>query len=662
MAKIAQGTCPAMSRLLNSACALAFCLSWPAAGAAATTTPPPIETYGKFPAMGDVQLSQDGQRIAYIGTNGDDHIFIVRQIGGPVLETVAANHRKVLFITFADPDHVLMGIRGTEHFGGDEGVRELGAVIVYDLETHKGSQLFPKQGVVASVEPPVAVVHQGGHVYGYFYGQVMAGLGGQGGEEVGLYKTDLDSQVSVLESKGDGHVSSFAVGPDGEVVGRVEEFDHGKSWKMMKGTDGSQVYAQGQTVWGFPDVLAYGRSKTTLIVSQPEDGDFDPPRELDLGTGKIGAPLIDGVETSILRDRGTRLTVGFQVGGYVNDAVFLDPALDAKWQGVRAAFPGENVNLVSYDDGFRRWVVEVDGSHDAGRYFLVDLASSKAILLGARYPQIAADQVGPYDWFDYTARDGTKLKGVLTLPPGRDPKNLALVMLPHGGPGNGSYDAPHFDWWAQAIASRGYAVFQPDYRGSGGLGRSFERAGWGQWGRLMETDISDAIPALAAKGIIDPKRACIVGWSYGGYATLAGVTIQNGLYRCAAAGGAVSDLNDMLWWAQDRSLSKLDPGVRYWDKAMGLKGAGDPEGALYSPAKLAGHADAPILLIHGKDDSVVPFRQASEMEGALKGAHKTVELLVLPTSDHWIGSGDEANTTTMLKAMVAFLEKYNPPD
>ncbi len=623
-------------------------------------TPPPVADYGLLPAMSDVTLSQDGQRIAFIGSAGDDHVFVVKQVGGPVLLTVAADHRKVMFISFADPDHLLLGIRGTEHFGGDVANYELGAVLVYDLKTRRGAQIYPRQGVVAS-GAPVAIVHSGGHVFGYFYGYAGS-MVGSADVRTSLYKTDLDTLASSLEYKGEIHASDFAVGPDGKVIARIEEADHDKNWRVLDGADGSRVVASGQSVFGAPEITAFGRTAGTVVVTQPEDGDFDPPRELDLATGKIGEPLVSGAPAEILRDRANHLTIGFRIGAYIDDAYFIDHATEAKWLGVQAAFPGEKVSLASYDDGLDRWVVEVEGPHDSGRYFLVDLAKSTATPLGEIHPQIKPGQVGAFSWFDYQARDGTPLRGVLTLPPGRDPRNLPLVMLPHGGPGNGSYDAPHFDPWAQAIASRGYAVFQPDFRGSGGLGRSFERVGWGQWGRLMETDVSDAIPALAAKGIIDPKRACIVGWSYGGYATLAGVTVQHGLYRCAAAGGAVSDLNGMMWWTEHRSNDKLDPAMRYWEKAMGLKGASDPAGKLYSPAKLASQADAPILLIHGKDDTVVPFQQAVEMQNALLAAHKSVELVVLPTSDHWVLSGSQANSQAMLTAMVGFLEKYNPPE
>ncbi len=644
-----------MNRLVAAMLAVFFAvLALPA-----VADPAPVDAYGVPEAMSDLQLSQDGERIAYIAASGDDHVFIVRQVGGPVLLTVAGNHRKVSFISFADPDHLLLGIRGTEHFGGDVMNFELSAIIVYDLKTKRGSQIYPKEGVVAGGQP-VAVVHEHGHAYGYFYGRTVD-TAGSTVERVGLYKTDLDTLVTTLEVRGENHASDFAVGPDGKVVARLEEFDHGEGWRALEGADGGRVIASGKSVWGFPSLTAFGRTRGSVVLTQTNDGDFDPPREVDLATGKIGDAMVDGAPAQVIRDRASHLTIGFRVGGFFDDVVFLDPSIEAKWRGVQAAFPGEKVTLVSWANGMSRWVVEVEGPHDSGRYFLVDLAKSTASLLGAIHPQIKPDQVAASTWFDYTAGDGTKLRGVLTLPPGREPKNLPLVMMPHGGPGNGTYDTPAFDWWAQAIASRGYAVFKPDYRGSGGLGRAFERAGWGQWGRLMETDVSDAIPALAAKGIIDPKRACIVGWSYGGYATLAAVTVQHGFYRCAAAGGAVSDLNGMMWWTQHRSESKLDPGLRYWSQAMGLKNSDDPTGKLYSPAKLASRADAPILLIHGKDDTVVPFQQAQEMDDALRGAHKSVEFLVLPTSDHWIGNGSQVNRQAMLGAMVAFLEKYNPP-
>jgi dipeptidyl aminopeptidase/acylaminoacyl peptidase len=146
--------------------------------------------------------------------------------------------------------------------------------------------------------------------------------------------------------------------------------------------------------------------------------------------------------------------------------------------------------------------------------------------VGVERLAIEPEQVGPISTVAYTAADGLELDGILTLPPGREAKDLPLVMLPHGGPH--AYDEVAFDWWAQAFASRGYAVFQPNFRGSTNRDDAFVRAGYGEWGRKMQSDISDGLQALADKGIVDPKRACIVGASYGGYAALAGVTLQQG--------------------------------------------------------------------------------------------------------------------------------------
>ena len=149
-------------------------------------------------------------------------------------------------------------------------------------------------------------------------------------------------------------------------------------------------------------------------------------------------------------------------------------------------------------------------------------------------------------------------------------------------------------------------MFQPNFRGSDGYGSAYVDAGHGEWGRKMQTDVSDGLAALAAQGLIDPKRACIVGGSYGGYAALAGVTLQHGLYRCAVADAPVTDLRaylryeDARGWASDNGRPGI--GGRSWARSRML----DLELDEISPAKFADHADALIPLIHGMDDTVVP--------------------------------------------------------
>ena len=172
----------------------------------------------------------------------------------------------------------------------------------------------------------------------------------------------------------------------------------------------------------------------------------------------------------------------------------------------------------------------------------------------------------------------------------------------------------------------------------------------------MQTDISDGVADLARQGIVDPKRACIVGASYGGYAALAGVTVQQGLYRCAVAVGGVSDLNVMMAWDSKRYGSTSE-AMRQERGQMGIKGDSDASLSAVSPRRLAARADAPILLVYGKDDTVVSTDQSRYMAEALRGAGKPVEVLQLPAEDHWLSKA--ATRTAMLEASVAFVEKYN---
>jgi dipeptidyl aminopeptidase/acylaminoacyl peptidase len=361
-------------------------------------------------------------------------------------------------------------------------------------------------------------------------------------------------------------------------------------------------------------------------------------------------------DDSLIEDRRSRLWIGTTAEGDEPVPTMFSPLFDARVQGARKAFPGYRVRLMSWSADFNRMIVFTDGGDDSGTYWIVDIAKKSANILGGVYPSVGPTDVGPVRMIDYKAADGLALRGVLTLPPGRAPKNLPLVVMPHGGPW--ARDYPEFDYWPQAFASRGYAVFQPNFRGSDGYGDSLLKAGYGEFGRKMQTDISDGVVELVREGIVDPKRACIVGWSYGGYAAQAGITIQQGLYRCAVSMAGVSDLTKFVYYlGEEAGVDSSD--MRFWRLFLGPE-SGLGSFAAISPAQLASKADAPILLIHGKDDTVVPIAQSDEMEHALNAAGKPVERLTLTGADHWLLHEDVR--VAMVKASVAFVEKYNPPD
>jgi dipeptidyl aminopeptidase/acylaminoacyl peptidase len=189
------------------------------------------------------------------------------------------------------------------------------------------------------------------------------------------------------------------------------------------------------------------------------------------------------------------------------------------------------------------------------------------------------------------------------------------------------------------------------------LDSRFMQAGFGEWGRKMQSDLSDGVRYLAREGVVDPKRVCIVGASYGGYAALAGVTLESDVYRCSVSVAGLSDLPRFLKWVGN---TKQAISGRYWDRFMGATDPHDPALLAISPIEHVNSVAAPILLIHGRDDTVVPYEQSDVMLGALKRAGKSVQLVTMKHEDHWLSRSE--TRLQMLQATVDFLKANNPPN
>ena len=643
------------------ACALACLgLAWTAARA----EPPPIEAYARFPTASRLSLSPSGKRAAFLINSDKGFRVYVQDVGAKVIASVDVVSVKLRSITWAGEDHLLVTTSSTINLGMDFGFKhELANVQVLDLKTLKVMSVFQHTPRISNVVfGTYGVAEKAGRWYGYFGGITLEGelndtYLGHGYPD--LYEVDLETGAEHMAARGNDRGHTWLVGPDGEVIAHSEYDEKKGDWKLLvgPGSAGLQIMAR-NTPLDDVALLGQGRTPGTVLVedSSGKDTVYD---EVSLKDGKVESLLgdysiTDGGEKF---DQNTGLFLGAEVRG-PERAVLFDPALQAKVRGAFKAFPGHQTHLVDYDPSFDEMIVLTDGADDSGTYWYVDIPKRSAIPLGDSRPDVPAAQVGPTRMFAYKASDGLALEGVLTLPPGRDPKNLPVVLMPHGGPLD-ERDELGFDWWAQAYASRGYAVFQPNYRGSGGYGLAFMHLGYGEWGRKMLSDIADGGAALAAQGIVDPKRACIVGASYGGYAALAGVTLQQGLYRCAVSVAGVSDMPALREWELDREGDGDNVMRRSWRTAVQGEGKDEPGLAAISPARLADRADAPVLLIHGKDDTVVPIEQSRKMEGALRGANKPVALIVQPGGDHWLSTEDTRIQT--LKAAVEFVEKYNPP-
>lgn len=626
--------------------------------------PPPVEAYGKLPGIEDVSLSPSGQRFAFIAVVGDKRKLVAANAGEdkPIFATDVGT-AKVVDVTWAGDDHLLVTISETVPLGlgFDVSKAEMYAVVVISLTQPKAFTVFDKHPEVSTaVQGTYGVAQINGHWYGYFGGITYGGDNGNYYLDhmwPDLYRVDLDTGTITVAAHGSELADNWLVGPDGKVIARTTYSEESGSWEVRSGELGGRLLASGKSKLADVGQLIRGRTADTIVIERPGDNGATF-QELSLtGADVPKAPEVGAVE-AVLADPVSGFWIGTVDRGDMPEPRFFSPQAQARVSGVLKAFKGLWVELVSCTPNLDRMVVKTSGAGDSGTYWLVDMKTHHADPIGYERPEVGPDDVGTIEMVDYKAADGLALRGVLSLPPGRDPKNLPVVVMPHGGPETRDY--PDFDWWAQAFVSRGYAVFQPNFRGSAGYGVEFRDAGFGQWGRKMQTDVSDGLVALAKQGIVDPKRACIVGGSYGGYAALAGVTIQQGLYRCAVSLAGPADLAAMLDYSAAKAAGQASLEQRYWRAFMGVTTLWQTELNAISPVRLARQADAPILLIHGKDDTIVPIDQSQEMDRALKAAGKPVDFIVLPGADHHLLHED--TRIAAVKASLDFVLKYDPPD
>ncbi|MDE2435781.1 MAG: S9 family peptidase [Sphingomonadales bacterium] len=334
---------------------------------------------------------------------------------------------------------------------------------------------------------------------------------------------------------------------------------------------------------------------------------------------------------------------------------WFDPAMAALQAKFNRAMKGEDVLITSRAKDDSRMIVWSSHEDDPGAYYLYSAATRQLNMLSEEHPAIDPKQLATPRPITYTARDMTVIHGYLTLPRGRPAKNLPLIVLPHGGP-YWVRDKLQYDGDVQFLANRGYAVIQPNYRGSDGYGADFDKLGEGQIGRAMQDDLDDAMDWAVARGIADPKRVCVVGSSYGGYAALWAVIRNPERYRCAVSFAGVVDWKKQLKY----SSRSLESGAkRTWKARVTGSQAGfdlDQVSVLANIGKLT----RPVLLTHGDEDTRVPFKQFTALRDAAAKAGKQVETLVFNGEGH--GFAQSESEQKWYEAMDAFLAKNNPAD
>lgn len=390
----------------------------------------------------------------------------------------------------------------------------------------------------------------------------------------------------------------------------------------------------------------------------------DPTKSLMLDDDEQGFTALYELDlTTLQRGKLLHASKGYDLGGIVPDesgfgyvGVRLDenggsvrwtnPEYQAIETAAAAKVKNAQVQLVSVSRDRSRAILWVGAPNAPGAYLLYEPKTDAIDTLGYVNATIRLRRLNPVRTIHYKARDGVDIAAVLTLPRGKTGK-FPLIVMPHGGPF--ARDDESWDWWAQFLATKGYAVVQPNYRGSSGYGTKFARLGEGQWGLAMQDDLNDVIPVLAAQGIADPGRVCMVGGSYGGYAAMRAAQRDGKLYRCAVSFAGVSDLQSMKRY--DSRFLNSGAGTDWLRKQA-------PDLSAVSPVNYPQQFSIPLLLVHGRKDQRVPVKQSRMLVDRLRDAGKPVEYVEEPEGDHHFTR--EEDRLTFLKALEAFLDKHNP--
>jgi dipeptidyl aminopeptidase/acylaminoacyl peptidase len=564
------------------------------------------------------------------------------------------------------------------------GVRSNDAATIVDLRNARGVSLGARitgdyNHMPYGLPRPV-VVDGKTQLFGAFLELRDKSAGGQAAQRVYLWRVDPDTGVGRLidDHGGDldrqgSYVDDWLVDAAGQPVARTV-YDYGSktySIQVRKAGKWSPVLKReidpGAHTYA-PFLAGLGRDGASLLLIDAV-AETDGQRRFayfELSPdGKLSEALDgDATRDTPIFDPETGALAGFAHDGELTTYTFFDPGLAEYYKHAVDIAPGQAVRVAALAHDPARMIVFEQGGEDPGSWHYFDFGSGKRVDLGSQYPSVPAEWVAPQRSITYKAADGLEVTAQLTLPPQGEAKARALVVLPHDGPLG--HDGRGFNWLAQVLASRGYVVLQPNYRGSDGGDAGLTETGYGQWSGKSLSDLSDGARYLAGEGIIDATRVCIAGKGYGGYAALAGAQADKRLYRCAIAINGISDPGGFVNTAAQKAVAdetaplKADPAHARAFRADAASPALTRRffGAA-TPAAVSGAAiGVPVLLVHGERDRIVPIDQSRSLRDALKKGGKPNTYVEMSDCDHDLDT--ESCRLRTAVAVVDFLKANNP--
>ncbi len=639
----------------------------------AFAAPPPAEAFGCVPAVVAVEISPNGNLVAWGDNSGTGTVVKVLDLEQQkIVRAIAIDaEMKLRGIVWTDDETLLFNVSATTSYGSYHGgqysfevFRTLAAdvsggparILLMDADKQVGFTSGSNLLAVRTAKPKTVIMWSWDDPLTKFREDTGTNIWGgskDSGWVASVYEVDTRTGVGQPIMQGSQFTENWLVDGAGRPFVRIDHNPKLDTYLVLADLNGSwrTIYRQvGQGELALQGVAADNASVVAIGSLGQDHGKL-----LSIPLNGSGASvLLEDPQRDVKGvrlDAYTRVPVGAWLGGSSEEVRWLEAKTGARHQLVARAFPDRQALIISRSENGKRVIVDVSGASTPTTYYLVDFAAGKADIIGEEYPTFEGLTFGEVRTTSYKARDGYEIPAYVTLPPGVKVEKLPLVVLPHGGPE--SRDEPGFNWLAQFLATRGYAVLQPQFRGSTGFGEQHHAAGIRQWGGVMQDDVTDGVKALIGQGLVDEARVCIVGANYGGYVALAAVAFTPEIYKCAVSINGISDLPALLDHIALRSGNQSDA---YWYMRNNVGSASDPFVIQKSPARSAANVRVPILLIHADDDKVVPVSQAERMAKALEKAGKPYNIVKLPGGDHWL-AGSETRIRVLMELETFLAQK-----
>jgi dipeptidyl aminopeptidase/acylaminoacyl peptidase len=598
----------------------------------------PREVLFGNPVKSQAQISPNGKMLAYVAPDEKGVMNVwVRTLGQNDDRVVTADKKRGIraYDWQQDSEHLLYG----QDFKGDENYHAYQT----NLKTKNTRDLTPFQGVQA--HRPITDSN--------FPDEILVPLNIQDRRFHDMYRINLKNGAVELDTENPGDVSGWAVDtqfqvraaqvilPDGGTEIRVRD-DAKSPWRSFQKWGPDETFGG---IWGFtPD-------NTGVYLASSVDANASRLLEVDLATGKSKVVAEDkqyDVGWALTQPKTHKLEAVMFIRQR-SEWTVIDKSLQADFDALRKVRDGD-FYIVSRDLADNTWIVSYAVDNAPGPTYAYERASKKATLLFSDRPALEKYKLAKMQPISFPARDGMILHGYLTLPVGLESRNLPMVLSVHGGPWG--RDMWGLDNEVQWLANRGYAVLQINFRGSSGYGKAYLNAGDREWGGKMHDDLIDGKNWAVKQGYADPKQVCIMGWSFGGYATLVGLTFTPDEFVCGIDGVGISNL-----------ITDLTNLPTYWEPIKGLfkKRVGDVETEQEflksrSPLFKADQIKAPLLIAHGANDPRVKQAESDQIVEAMRKNGKPVEYIVFPDEGH--GFARPENRMKFYAAAEAFLAKY----